>query len=326
MKWITSVHIPESNHKIGSSDRILSLGSCFSENMGDRLERLPMSILNQPLGTLFHPFSIQKIFQEEEIRAEDCYETDGFFVHPDFHSKFTSKSREVLVTQLKNIQKDTWEFCQEVDWIIITWGTAYQYFDKKLQRPIANCHKQAMQQFEKRLSTSEELIEEGHNFFRQLKDKYPKAKIILTVSPVRHTKDGLMENSVSKSLLRVAAAELSHALSQVHYFPSYELMLDELRDYRFYQADLIHPNELAIEYIWEKFKATYFANDLLEIDKAWTNYLLSIHHRVQMEKQAIHNALLEKIWQEIQTKYADFPIHKMGELIKSRILPNSAKP
>jgi hypothetical protein len=187
MKWITSVHIPESRQKIDSSDRILSLGSCFSENMGDRLERLPMSVLNQPLGTLFHPFSIQKIFQEEEIRAEDCYETDGFFIHPDFHSKFTSTSQEGLITHLRSIQKETWEFCQEVDWIIITWGTAYHYFDKKLQRPIANCHKQAKHQFEKRLSTLEELTEKGLSFFEQLKNKYPKAKIILTVSPVRHT-------------------------------------------------------------------------------------------------------------------------------------------
>lgn len=320
MKLTTSIIIPESLKKISVSNRILCLGSCFSENMGNLLERLPMTILNQPLGTLFHPFSIQRSLTPLELNGDECVSQDDFFVHPDFHSQFTSPSKVDLIKRLEQVKTESIEFCQKTNWLLITWGTAFYYYDKTLGRPIANCHKQRNTQFEKRLSTVEELTSQTFEFFEGLQKKNPQLKIILTVSPVRHTKDGMQENSISKSTLRVAAAEICQKLDFVHYFPSYEIMMDELRDYRFYAADLIHPNEVAINYIWDLFKRCFFDLDLIELEKKWTNYLVSIHHRVQKEKQSIHNELLMKMIDEIKTNYSHLPIHKMVELINSRIL------
>jgi hypothetical protein len=151
----------------------------------------------------------------------------------------------------------------------------------------------------------------------------PKLNIILSISPVRHTKDGMMENSISKSILRVAAHEINQSLDFVHYFPAFEIMLDELRDYRFYGADLIHPNEIAIEFIWERFKTCFFGEELMEIEKIWTNYWASIQHRAHPEKQLLQNALLGKILDEIKAQYAHLTIEKTEEFIKARILPIS---
>ncbi|MFM6947921.1 MAG: GSCFA domain-containing protein [Aquirufa sp.] len=323
MKLMTSIPIPESPTKINHSDTILSIGSCFSENIGNLLEKLPINILNQPYGTLFHPNSIQRSLETTKIRKEELINQNGFFVHPDFHSQFTSSSAEKLKNELQDIQASTSSFIQKANWLIITWGTAFYYFDKNLQRPIANCHKQANSLFEKKLSSVQELKNENLSFFKKLKKLNPQLNIILTVSPVRHTKDGMMENSVSKSTLRLAADEICRELNFVHYFPAYEIMMDELRDYRYYGPDLIHPNETAIHIIWERFIATYFNEELLNIDKIWNNYLSSIHHRAHPEKQAIQNALLEKILDEIKTKYSHLTIEKTEEIIKSRILPIS---
>jgi hypothetical protein len=320
MKLTTSFPIPESLEKIKVTDTIMSVGSCFSENMGNLLDRLPMHILNQPLGTLFHPFSIQKSLEQIELKISDCIAQDGLFVHPDFHSHFTSKSAEGLILQLKKIKEEAIEFCHKADWLIITWGTAFYYFDKALERPIANCHKQPSQQFEKKLSTVEEIKNESVRFFEQVRRNNPEIKIILTVSPVRHTRDGMMENSVSKSTLRVAAAEVSKELNFVHYFPSYEIMMDELRDYRFYEADLIHPNNVAITYIWDRFKSCFFDSTMQEIEKKWSQYFLSIQHRVHPEKRDIQLELLMTIVDEIKTNYSHLPIQKTEDLINSRIL------
>lgn len=323
MKLSTSFPIPESSIKISPSDAILSMGSCFSENMGSLLERLPMRILNQPLGTLFHPFSIQRALSKEALLESECFTENDFFVHPDFHSKFTSRSKEKLMNEIRSAQQETIAFCQNSQWLIITLGTAFYYFDKKLQRPIANCHKQASSQFEKRLSSSDEISTSFIPFLKHLKNTNPQLNIILSVSPVRHTKDGMMENSLSKSILRVAVNDIVQAVDFVHYFPAFEIVLDELRDYRFYGPDLIHPNEIAIEYIWEKFKTCFFDDALLNIDKTWTNYWASIQHRAHPEKQGIQNTLLEKILDEIKTKYSHLSIRQTEEIIKSRILPIS---
>lgn len=323
MKLSTSFPIPESLIKISPTDSILSIGSCFAENMGNLLERLPMSILNQPFGTLFHPSSIQRALENQALEPLDCYFQNDFFVHPDYHSKFTSNSKEKLMNEIQSIQQQTNTFCQSSNWIIITWGTAFYYLDKKLQRPIANCHKQASVQFEKKLSTSEEIINSSIPFLKALKKQNPNLNIILSISPVRHTKDGMMQNSVSKSILRVAANEINQSLDFVHYFPAFEIMMDELRDYRFYGPDLIHPNDLAINYIWERFKTCFFNEELKDVEEVWTNYWASIQHRAHTEKQFIQNILLEKIADEIKTKYAHLAIEKTEEIIKSRILPIS---
>jgi hypothetical protein len=225
------------------------MGSCFAENMGKRLDDLSLELLNQPFGTQFNPIRILNALAFETLKATDLYTEGDFFLHPDFHSNFISQNPEDLLAEIHLKQEETKAFLKQADTLILTFGTAYFYHDNILNRPITNCHKQASQRFVKHMNQISEITEAYRAFIKN----HPQLHIILTVSPVRHTRDGMMENSVSKATLRLAAHETAKEFpDQVTYFPAFEIMMDELRDYRFYEKDLIHPNEIAVDYIWQK--------------------------------------------------------------------------
>lgn len=250
--------IPISENKIEANHKIISIGSCFAQSMGERLEKNGFSILNQPFGTIFHPMSIQKLFSDSAVLEKDLMQRDGLWVHPDFHSVFKNKSKEKVINDILEKRKIVNEFIQDANWLILTFGTSFRYFDKTLNQFIANCHKQPQKRFDKIFISLEEMEIELGSFFEELKVKNKELRILLTVSPVRHTKDGIMENMASKSNLRILSERLKQTFTYVDYFPAYEIMMDELRDYGFYNPDLIHPNQQAEDYIWEKFQETYF--------------------------------------------------------------------
>ena len=250
--------IPISEYKIQKNHKIISIGSCFAQSMGERLEKNGFSILNQPFGTIFHPLAIQKLFSDSAVLEKDLMQRDGLWVHPDFHSVFKNESKEKVVFNILEQRKIVNELIQKADWLILTFGTSFRYFDKNLNQYIANCHKQPQKRFNKVFISMEEMALSLIPFFKELNSKNKKLRIMLTVSPVRHTKDGIMENMVSKSNLRLLTDRLNNELDFVDYFPAYEIMMDELRDYGFYKSDLIHPSEEAEDYIWEKFQETFF--------------------------------------------------------------------
>ena len=313
----TSFSIPRATHLIRPNSQILCIGSCFAENMGQRLANLPLEVSNQALGTLFHPLSIVHGLSQQTIQESDLYAQGNLFVHPDFHSQFMGKNPADFVAELTNIKSKTLAFLSESNFVIITWGTAYYYEDQELGRAIANCHKQPAARFVKKQSTVEEICLGYEKFLRE----NPLRKIILSISPVRHTRDGMPENSVSKAILRLAADTLVQKFpDQVQYFPAYEIMLDELRDYRFYQTDMIHPTEQAIDYIYKRFKNAHFDDNLVDIAKKWDEIMLTVQHRPHPLQYPQHREVLTRLRAEIIANQSGVDSSKILAKIDQQIL------
>jgi len=293
----TTFQIPPSKFKISLDSQTLTMGSCFADVVGNQLINNKLDVLINPFGTLFNPLSIFKILSPSYQEADErlYVENQKVWFHYDFHSQFMSNSKENLKQQINqtifaiNCQLPT------TNHLIITFGTAFAYKLLNPQIHIANCHKMPGSLFEKELLNVKEICGSFAIFHAALKDMNPDVKVILTVSPVRHTKDGVAENQVSKSILRVACHYLSTDYEDVEYFPAYEIMMDDLRDYRFYKSDLIHPNEVAEQYIFEKFMETYFDENLKDFIKEWASIQTSLTHRSFNEKSENHQVFLKKL-------------------------------
>ena len=314
----TSFPIPASPDKITSHSRVISMGSCFAENMGTRLENLPLEVKNQPLGTIFHPITLARILDFIPPNPKECYEFQGFFNHPDFSSRFTQSSADSLCQEIQEIQSTTKEFLQKADWLILTFGTSFQYFDNHLNKAIGNCHKQANSRFSKSLASLEEMGAAMEGALEKLNTLNPSLKVILTVSPVRHPKEGMPENAVSKSLLRVLADALCKKHEHVQYFPAYEIMLDELRDYRFYESDMIHPNKLAQDYMYQKTKETFFSTELNDLDSAWHGLAHMLDHRPHPTKIELHKANILSAFKRIEGQFPAIDFSKWQAKIKAQ--------
>ena len=315
MQLTTTFPIPEAPILMNHRSKVLTMGSCFAASMGSRLTKLPLEVMSQPLGTLFHPFAISKALSGEV--SEDLYEQRGYFLHPDYHSVFTSANQDAILSQIRSVSDKVVNFKASADFLILTWGSSFSYFDKHLNKSIANCHKMPADRFEKRLSSVDEIVSD----FQSLHSTLPSTtQIVLTVSPVRHTKDGMQENQVSKSTLRVAADIVSKKFKNVHYFPAYEIMLDELRDYRFYEADMIHPNEQAQAYIWEGFISTFFDAELKAISKRWDSIFRTLAHKPHPAKLIDHRRVLEVLLAELNDeKYSEIDTCKIAEYVAHEI-------
>lgn len=252
---------------INHGSAIVTSGSCFSDNIGQKLSENKFRVVTNPLGTCYNPLSIHKGLMMDKPDDDLFVESQGTWRHFDFHSKFSSTSkdelRKILIDQLRSLSKGS-------DTVILTYGTAWVYRHKATNKIVANCHKRPQAEFEKLLLTPAQIIES----FEQLQSSFQK-NIIVTLSPVRHVKDTLELNAVSKAILRYAI----HQFASKDYFPAYEIMMDDLRDYRFYAADMIHPSDVAIDYIWNKFAGRYFSKETKDIIERWQKVARSLSHR-----------------------------------------------
>jgi hypothetical protein len=317
MKLTTTFTIPRSPYLIRPNSRILCIGSCFAENMGQRLDTLPLDVSNQALGTLFHPLNILRGLSPQTLQPADLYKQGNLYVHPDFHSQFMGADPEEFITRLTELKSKTLTFLARSQYLIITWGTAFYYEDQVLGRAIANCHKQSATRFLKKQSTVDEICLAYKSFLVN----NPHLKVIISVSPVRHTRDGMAENAVSKAILRLAADVLvSKFPDQVAYFPAYEVMLDELRDYRYYQADMIHPTDLAVNYIYERFKQAHFTDNLLVISKRWQEIYNTLQHRPHPLQFPEHREIIERLRKEIEADQSGVDSSKLMTKIDQQIL------
>lgn len=236
-----------------ASSRILMLGSCFADEMTGRMAQRGLPVTSNPFGTLYNPLSIAAcldyLLSDRRFTEADLVYHNGLYHSMLHHGDFSSPDQEQMLRGLNDSLAAGREALSEADTLVLTWGTAWVY--EQQGRVVANCHKMPESEFLRRRLTTTEIVATYTELLRRdaLRDK----QIILTVSPIRHVRDGLPENALSKAVLRVAASELTTS-----YFPSYELLTDELRDYRWYAADLCHPSEEAINYVWERFEETYF--------------------------------------------------------------------
>ncbi|MDN4165242.1 GSCFA domain-containing protein [Cytophagales bacterium LB-30] len=304
----TEIPIIPSPYKIGLESPLISVGSCFADRMGSRLASAKFLSLTNPFGILFNPLSICSILEESIKQTptdpSQVVENQGVYYHYNVHSEIFGQSKQELMGKIDLLKQETSEFLQIADWLIITLGTAWIYERKDTGQLVANCHKIPQTVFNKRLLNLQEIESGFESLLTSLRKVNPYAKILLTVSPVRHTKETFEGNSVSKALLRVACENLKQRFPEVHYFPSYEIMMDDLRDYRFYEADMIHPSAVAEDYIWDKFVETFFEDSTIEFIQEWDKVRKSLLHKPFHPNSTNHKSFLEKTLEKLQTLHA----------------------
>lgn len=254
MRFRTEIELYPFEPKVNYSSRVATFGSCFAEVIGEQLKRLKFNVLTNPFGAQFNPISIAQSIERvaaEGLISEDQIEqgSEGLF-HYDFHSMLNDTDRGAMTKGINKAISAAHKALNSAEWVILTLGTAYVYKLKESGRVVANCHKQDPKLFERnRLSVSEIVDVLSPLFENELREK----EVIITLSPIRHIADGLAENSLSKATLRVAIDELTKRYDRLHYLPAYEIMMDDLRDYRFYGDDMVHPSSMARGYIWDYF-------------------------------------------------------------------------
>lgn len=266
MHFTTKIPISKSNFGLDYHSQIGLLGSCFAENMGLKFDYFKFQHTLNPFGIIFNPISIEKMV-ERCVHQIPFTEADLFF-HNDLwhcfevHSELSHPDKSILLDNLNGIRVDFYYRILELSQILITYGTAWVYRHTETNQIVANCHKVPQKAFLKELLSVNQIEESLQQIISLVQSVNSNCKFIFTVSPVRHIKDGFVENTLSKSHLIAAVHTIirGHS-SKVSYFPSYEIMMDELRDYRFYAADMLHPNQVAIDYIWERFAETYFTTE-----------------------------------------------------------------
>lgn len=236
---------------------MLWMGSCFVESLSPYLKQYGYRVHANPMGVVFHPLVIRQLLQMTEPEFQShSFEKDGVWQNYWLGHPFHGRNLEELNNQIWEARRQVQDTLQNASWLVMTWGTAFWYDHNELGM-VGKCHKQTQLVFTKRRSNPNEIVAVWKEAIHQIRQQNPTIKILMTLSPVRHTRDGLEENAVSKSALRVAIQQLTEELPDVFYFPAYEIMLDELRDYRFYERDLIHPNAEAVSYIWNRFSSQW---------------------------------------------------------------------
>jgi len=266
MKLQTNIPLqPQQHNQIDYNSSVLLLGSCFVENIGNKLDYFKFKNLQNPLGILFQPLAIEKLvtnaINENEYTEDYIFFNNEQWHCYDAHSKLSHVSKENLLTDLNKKTKSTNQQIHQSTHIIITLGTVWVYRHIETDSIVANCHKVPQKQFLKELLSVDEIVESLQSIIALIRSVNKKTSILFTVSPVRHLKDGFIENTQSKSHLIAAIHQVVEPRKNLHYFPSYEIMMDELRDYRFYAEDMIHPNKTAINYIWEKFQKVWISQE-----------------------------------------------------------------
>ncbi len=303
MNLQTQVPLQQAEHQFDYQSQMLLLGSCFVENIGKKLDYYKFRSLQNPFGILFHPKALENLLSKS-IQIFGYTEDDIFYHNErwhcfDAHSDLSDVSKEELLRKLNDGLKDTRQQISQSTHIIITLGTAWVYRKNASNVIVANCHKVPQKEFSKDLLSVDTIVKSLENTIGLIKSTNPNAQIIFTVSPVRHLKDGFVENQQSKAHLITAiqhVLEKNVTLSAVEgYFPSYEIMMDELRDYRFYKSDMIHPNELAVDYIWEKYKDVWISREAFATMEKVEEIQRGLKHRPFNPDSEEHQKFLDSL-------------------------------
>lgn len=265
------------------TDKLLLAGSCFAEEIGARLQQHKFDTLLNPNGILFNPLSIAQSIQSHldgrQYRQEDLFLHEDIWHSWDHHSRFSAPDAAAALQQINASQAAAGKRLREANWLILTLGSAHVHVLKETGKMVANCHKVPENAFYKRLLTVDEIIAALDNMMHRLFFLNSHVNILFTVSPVRYARDGVVENNLSKAILLQAVHHLVNKFSRLFYFPAYELVLDDLRDYRFFKEDLVHPNELAINYVWEHFSQSCLQPEAQQLQREVADVLRARAHR-----------------------------------------------
>jgi len=330
----TELPIAPATDQLPHTARVLTVGSCFADSIGSRLLANKVDTLANPFGTVFQPLALARLLRaaagEEMDWQQHLVEARGRWQSYDLHGSIGADSPVDLLQIIQELVRRTGEFLRQADVVLLTLGTAWAYRLRETGELVSNCHKQPADLFVRELLTPDEVVNslaETHAYLRRIN---PGLRFVLTISPVRHLKDTLPLNAVSKSVLRVATHVVSDLLPGVAYFPAYELLMDDLRDYRFYAADMLHPSKVAEDYIWEKFARTYFDADFGRFRKEWAAVRQSLEHRplhpnapehrqflestqAKLEQLSLRKVAVAAELNEVKTKIAALPVPQQPE-------------
>ena len=279
----TNIQPEVSKNKITYQTPILFLGSCFTENIGYKMQELKFPVLINPFGVLYNPVSVRQSL-EILLDKRDFEEKDIGFFNEQWYSfyhdtEFSKPDKQECLKNINTKLNQAREHFKKINYLIITFGTAWIYEYIKTGTIVSNCHKIPAKEFERYKLGVEDIFVQWAKLLNRIEDFNPNLKVIFTVSPVRHWKDGAVQNQLSKSTLILAIHQIMKIFEIVEYFPAYEIMMDDLRDYRFYADDMLHPSNMAIDYIWEQFANTFFEKDTTEIIKEVGKIIQAKNHR-----------------------------------------------
>jgi len=324
MEFRTEIEVAPARFKISTDSKIMTVGSCFSEVIGGQLTDNKIQCLCNPYGTVFNPSSIFKLIshslQNQPVFKHLFLENNGIWQHYDFHSKFYGNSKEELERELNTTHKNVNHFLRKANFLVITLGSSIVHQLRENRQVVSNCHKTPATSFKKEMLSVQEILMRFRLMYDALKMQNSKIKILLTVSPVRHTRETLQLNSVSKSILRTACYHLEQDFEDVHYFPSYEIMMDDLRDYRYYATDMIHPNEQAEQYIFEKFAQTYYTDELTSFLKEWNKIKMSINHRSIQTDTPAHQKFLVELLEKLEVLSKKIDVSNEIEIVRAQLI------
>ncbi len=302
MELITGVQLPAAASAITFDTPVIFLGSCFANEIGYRMAAGKLPVMTNPHGTLFNPFSVADAL--DRFIEGHLYTEDEIYLHQDrylslaHHTAFSSYERDVLIERLNGVSHTASSFIRKASFLFVTFGTSYIYTLRETGAIVANCHKLPSSLFSRRQASWSEIADRWKETLNRLAEMNPSLKVWLTVSPVRHLSDGAHGNQLSKAHLLLAAEELLSHPSVEGYFPAYEIFMDELRDYRYYAADMIHPSETAIDYIWEKFCSIFISGHTLRLWSEAAKITRATGHRItggKIETVSFANAMLDRI-------------------------------
>jgi hypothetical protein len=312
-KFQTEIQIPDFAWQTGYQKRNLFMGSCFTENVGNKMAEIKYPVNINPFGILYNPISVANglrfLIQRKKFTEQGLIQHNGLWHSFFHHSRFSSPDINEALTNINNRIGSSAEFLENTDFLFITFGTAWVYEYKHTGQTVSNCHKIPEKEFRRFRLTPGEIVEEYRQLLSEIWKFNPKIKVVFTVSPIRHWKDGAIENQRSKATLLLAIDQLVRGFGQenCNYFPAYEIVMDELRDYRFYEEDMIHLSTSAINHIWEKFQLALIDEKSREISEKVKSIVSAVNHKPFNKFTKEHLQFLEQSLQKANKLEEKFP-------------------
>lgn len=320
MKFHLTFPIPEFEQKINYANKFLFVGSCFAENIGETMQLYKFKVKINPNGVLYNPQSmaiaLRRYIDNKTIQENELFFANECWNSWEHHSRFSDSDKLTCLTSINSSISSAHDFLKKTDWLFITFGSAFVYRRNSNGQLVGNCHKVPQKEFTKQILNISEIVEDYKILIRQLKTLNNKLKIIFTVSPVRHTGDGIVENNLSKSHLIAAVHEIIQQNDNSFYFPAYELIMDDLRDYRFYKTDLVHPNEQAIAYVFEKLMNTIFDEETKILFEKIKDIIIARQHRHfnrNTEGYSKFQAVYQQRVKQLQKEYSFLDLEEIVE-------------
>ena len=311
MQFQIPIYIPAIEPGITYRDKILLVGSCFTEHIGNYLKQVKFDTLQNPNGILFDPVSVCEslisYMDNDKYAADDLFYLNEAWHSWKHHSRFSAVHKEDSLRMINDSQEEAHGFLKECDWLMITLGSAFSYKLLKDNLYVANCHKAPAQDFEKHLNTIEEIVTAFDTMLYRLFLFNPHVRVLFTISPVRHLRDGVVENNRSKARLIEAVHHLVNKFGRLHYFPAYELVIDVLRDYRFYDIDMAHPNYPATQFVLEKFAENLMDKGTQELMETIRKIMIARNHKPFNPSSSQHKSFLENYYRQTLVLSKQYP-------------------